>query len=47
VSLVLALLSVIPTLDAAFYVTALVLNLCEAAYLLARVVLARSAGPAG
>lgn len=47
VSLVLALLSVIPTLDAAFYVTALALNLCEAAYLLARVVLARSAGPAG
>jgi hypothetical protein len=46
-SLVLALLSVIPTLDAAFYITALVLNLCEAAYLLARVVLARGAGPAG
>ncbi len=43
VSLVLALLSVIPALDAAFYVTALVLNLVEAAYLLARVVLARDA----
>jgi hypothetical protein len=36
-----------PELDPAFYVTALVLNLCEAAYLLARVVLARGAGPAG
>lgn len=47
VSLILALLSVIPELDPAFYVTALVLNLCEAAYLLARVVLARGAGPAG
>jgi hypothetical protein len=45
-SLVLALLSVIPELDPAFYVTALVLNLCEAAYLLARVVLARSGSPA-
>jgi MFS family permease len=47
VSLILALLSVIPELDTAFYVTALVLNLCEAAYLLARVVLARSASTAG
>jgi hypothetical protein len=47
VSLVLALLSVVPELDPAFYVTALVLNLCEAAYLLARVVLARGGSPAG
>jgi hypothetical protein len=46
-SLVLALLSVMPTLDVAFYITALVLNLLEAAYLLALVVLARGASPAG
>ncbi len=45
-ALVLALFSVIPALDPAFYVTALVLNLVEAAYLLARVVLARGAGAA-
>jgi hypothetical protein len=41
VPLVLALLGVAPTLAPAFYVTALVLNLFEAAFLLARLVLAR------
>jgi len=46
VSLLLALFSVIPALDPAFYATALVLNLVEAAYLLARMVLAGDAPPA-
>jgi hypothetical protein len=41
VPLVLVLLGVAPTLAAAFYVTALVLNLFQAAFVLARLVLAR------
>ena len=41
VPLVLAILGVAPTLAPAFYVTALVLNLFEAAFVLARLVLAR------
>jgi hypothetical protein len=42
VPLVLAVLGVAPTLASAFYVTALVLNLFEAAFVLARLVLARN-----
>lgn len=45
VPLVLVLLGVAPTLAPAFYVTGLVLNLFEAAFLLARLVLARESQP--
>jgi hypothetical protein len=45
VPLLLALLGVAPTLAPAFYVTGLVLNLFEAAFLLARLVLARDSQP--
>jgi hypothetical protein len=45
VPLVLVLLGVAPTLAPAFYVTGLVLNLFEAAFLLARLVLARPSQP--
>lgn len=46
VSLVLAILGVAPSLAPAFYVTALVLNLFEAAMMLARHILARPASAA-
>lgn len=46
VSLLLAILGVAPSLSPAFYLTALVLNLFEAAMMLGRHILARTASPA-
>jgi hypothetical protein len=45
VPLALAILGVAPSLASAFYVTALVLNLFQAAFVLARLVFAREPGP--
>jgi hypothetical protein len=47
VPLFFAALGILPSLGAAFYTTALILNLCEAAMVLALLVFSRSAGTGG